>query len=106
MQTFRPRDGSWPILGAVGTLQFEVLASRLVAEYGVEARLEAAPYETARWITGEKPDVLKRFCDTNRSAIADDNAGSPVFLARSAWVLRREVDEWPDIAFVNVMERN
>ena len=46
------------------------------------------------------------FCDTNRSAIADDNAGSPVFLARSAWVLKREVDEWPDIAFVNVMERN
>ena len=38
--------------------------------------------------------------------LADDNAGSLVFLARSAWVLKREVDEWPDIAFVNVMERN
>jgi peptide chain release factor 3 len=106
VQIFRPRDGSWPILGAVGTLQFEVLASRLVAEYGVEARLEAAPYETARWITSDKPDAVQRFCDANRSAIADDHAGSPVFLARSAWVLRRETDDWPDIAFVNVMERN
>ncbi len=106
VQIFRPRDGSWPILGAVGTLQFEVLASRLVAEYGVEARLEAAPYETARWVTSDKADVLKRFCDANRSAIADDNAGAPVFLARSAWVLRREIDDWPDIRFVNVMERN
>ena len=54
VQIFRPRDGSWPILGAVGTLQFEVLASRLEQEYGVTARLEAAPYETARWITSAK----------------------------------------------------
>jgi len=83
-----------------------VLASRLAAEYGVEAKLEAAPYETARWVTSDKGDVLKRFCDANRSAIADDNAGAPVFLARSAWVLRRETEDWPDIKFVNVMERN
>ena len=48
-------DGSWPILGAVGALQLDVLASRLGAEYGVEARLEAAPYETARWIASDKP---------------------------------------------------
>jgi peptide chain release factor 3 len=105
VQIFRPRDGSWPVLGAVGTLQFEVLSSRLEAEYGVSAKLEAAPYETARWITSEKPDVLKRFCEANRSAIADDNNGEPVFLARSAWVLKRETDDYPDIQFRNVMER-
>ena len=58
--------------GAVGVLQFEVLASRLEQEYGVSARLEAAPYETARWITSDKPDEVARFCATERSSIADE----------------------------------
>jgi peptide chain release factor 3 len=106
VQIFRPRDGSWPVLGAVGGLQFEVLASRLEQEYGVTARLEAAPYETARWITSEKPDAVERFCAAERSSIADDNASTPVFLARNAWALRRATEEWPDIAFRNVMERH
>ena len=106
VQIFRPRDGSWPVLGAVGTLQFEVLTSRLEQEYGVTARLEAAPYETARWITSDKPDVLQRFCDTNRSSIAEDSAGDAVFLARSAWLLKREIDDWPDVQFRSVMERH
>jgi peptide chain release factor 3 len=106
VQIFRPRDGSWPILGAVGTLQFEVLTSRLVAEYGVEARLEPAPYETARWIVSEKPDELKRFCDANRSAIAEDNSGAPVFLARNMWALNREIEDFPEIRFLNVTERS
>src|ERR1043166_8422278 len=62
VQTFRPVDGSWPILGAVGALQLDVLTSRLKAEYGVSIRLESAPYETARWIAGEN-SMLQRFRD-------------------------------------------
>jgi len=106
VQIFRPRDGGWPVLGAVGALQFDVLTSRLAQEYGVAIRPEAAPYDTARWIMSEKPDVLKRFCDSNRSSIADDNAGDPVFLARNAWTLSRAVEEWPDLKFGNVKERH
>jgi len=106
VQIFRPRDGSWPILGAVGVLQFEVLASRLEQEYGVSARLETAPYETARWITSDKADAIERFCATERSSIAEDNAAQPVFLARNGWALRRAIEEFPDIAFRNVMERH
>ena len=30
----------------------------------------------------------------------------PVFLARNAWALNREIEDWPDIRFVNVRERN
>ena len=74
-----------------------MLASRLEAEYGVAVRLEAAPYETARWIASDKPDVLQRFRDANRSGIAEDKDGSLVFLARNAWALKREVEDWPDI---------
>ena len=54
MQIFRPSDGSWPMLGAVGALQLDVLTSRLQQEYGVSVRLETAPYETARWIVSDK----------------------------------------------------
>ena len=40
----------------------------------MSVRLEAAPYETARWIVSDKPDVLQRFRDANRSSIAEDKA--------------------------------
>ncbi len=105
IQTFRPLDGSWPVLGAVGALQLDVLSSRLQQEYGVSIRLETAPYETARWIASDKADVLQRFRDANRSSIAEDKEGALVFLARNAWALKREVDDWPDIRFLNVRER-
>jgi peptide chain release factor 3 len=105
IQIFRPVDGSWQILGAVGVLQLDVLVSRLKAEYGVSVRLEMAPYETARWLMSDKPDSLEAFCQRNRSSIAEDRQGAPVFLARNAWALNREMQDWPDIRFVNVKER-
>ena len=105
IQIFRPVDGSWPILGAVGALQLDVLTSRVKAEYGVAVRLETAPYETARWIVSEKPDMLDKFRERNSSSIAEDRQGAPVFLARNAWTLNRETQDWPDIRFVNVKER-
>jgi peptide chain release factor 3 len=106
IQIFRPLDGSWPVLGAVGALQLDVLTSRLQAEYGVAIRLEAAPYETARWIVSDKSEMLQRFRDANRSSIAEDKEGSLVFLARNMWSLNRETQDWPEIRFVNVRERN
>jgi peptide chain release factor 3 len=106
IQTFRPRDGSWPVIGAVGVLQFDVLVSRLSAEYGVSIRLESAPYETARWIVSEMPEMLQRFIDSHRSSVADDAAGDPVFLARNSWVLSNAAEEWPDLKFVAVKERH
>jgi peptide chain release factor 3 len=105
VQIFRPVDGAWPILGAVGALQLDVLTSRLKQEYGVSIRLESAPYETARWIASEKPDAVQRFVDANRSSIAEDRNSDPVYLARNAWGLNREMQEWPDIKFLSVRER-
>jgi peptide chain release factor 3 len=106
VQVFRPVLGSWPILGAVGTLQLEVLVSRLAQEYGVSIRLEAAPYETARWIACNDPERLKRFCEDHRSSIAEDKESALVFLARNAWALNRAIEEWPDIRFLSVRERH
>ena len=39
VQLFRPQDGGAPLVGVVGTLQLDVLAARLAAEYGVGDRL-------------------------------------------------------------------
>ena len=83
-----------------------MLVSRLKAEYGVPVRLETAPYETARWIVSDKPTCWTSSVAANRSSIAEDRQGAPVFLARNAWALNRETQDWPDIRFVNVRERN
>jgi peptide chain release factor 3 len=45
---FRPVAGSVLLLGAVGQLQFEVVAHRLEHEYGVKARISASRYNVAR----------------------------------------------------------
>ncbi|MCP1999632.1 peptide chain release factor 3 [Nitrobacter winogradskyi] len=106
IQIFRPIFGTWPILGAVGTLQLDVLVSRLNQEYGVPIRLDPAPYETARWIVSTNPQRLREFCESYRSSIAEDKNGGLVFLAKNAWTLNRATDEWPDIEFLRVRERS
>lgn len=105
-QIFRPIFGSWPILGAVGSLQLDVLVSRLKQEYGVPVKLEPTPYETARWIVSDKPDQLQKFCEAYRSSIAEDKDSALVFLAKNAWTLDRAMEEWPDIRFLKVRERD
>ena len=50
-QLFRPLLGSDWIVGVVGALQLDVLASRVESEYKVAVAFETIPYETARWIS-------------------------------------------------------
>src|SRR6185369_11536261 len=56
-QLFRPSVGADFIVGAVGQLQFEVMADRLANEYQLEVIFEASPYAEARWIGGEPTDL-------------------------------------------------
>src|ERR1700742_4265202 len=56
-QLFRPDIGSDFIVGAVGQLQFEVMADRLSGEYALDCVFEPAPYAEARWISGARADV-------------------------------------------------
>jgi peptide chain release factor 3 len=98
-QVFQPMSGGTRLIGVVGPLQLEVLSSRLENEYGVTARFEDTPYQMARWIAADDPAELARFTAANRSAMADDRFGAPVFFARSPWLLERAEKEWPDIRF-------
>src|SRR3546814_17499103 len=74
--------GSNWFVSMVGELQLEVLISRLGAEYHVNAGFEPSPWETARWIAADDEAKLKPFLEEQRSAIAEDRSGAPVFLAQ------------------------
>ncbi|MBN8815739.1 MAG: peptide chain release factor 3 [Sphingomonas sp.] len=104
-QVFYPEIGSNWIIGVVGQLQLEVLISRLEAEYKVAAGLEMAPFETARWISADDPADLKNFADLNRSAMAKDRDGNPVYMAKTAWDVGYVADRYPKVRFAATRER-
>ncbi|MFO1255611.1 MAG: peptide chain release factor 3 [Sphingomonadaceae bacterium] len=104
IQVFYPEIGSQWIVGVVGQLQLDVLISRLEAEYKVEAMLEAAPFDTARWLKGSDA-ALKAFADFNKSSLAHDRDGDPVFMARSAWDVGYQQEKNPELTFSATKER-
>jgi peptide chain release factor 3 len=105
-QVFKPNLGSNWIVGVVGQLQLDVLIMRIESEYNIEASLEAAPYDTARWVSCDDDVKLKEFISANPSAMSVDRDGAPVFLARNYWELGHQSDNWPDIRFDKVKERH
>ncbi|KIO49243.1 peptide chain release factor 3 [Nitrosospira sp. NpAV] len=104
IQVFRPHAGGALLLGAVGTLQFEVVAHRLKHEYGVDARLASAKYQMARWVTSDDPRELKRFIDTNAHRVAYDAVGAPTFLASFGAELSVAQESWKHIQFHRLRE--
>jgi peptide chain release factor 3 len=102
---FKPLIGTDWVVGVVGPLQIEVLAERIRTEYDLKMHFEAAPYETARWVSTTDKLMLKRFVEENRSAIADDHDGAPVYMARNSWELNRVVRDWPDVRFHTTREQ-
>jgi peptide chain release factor 3 len=104
IQVFYPEIGAQWIVGVVGQLQLDVLISRLEAEYKVEAVLEPAPFDTARWLKGAEA-ALKGFADFNMSNLARDRDGDPVFLARSSWDVSYQQERNPELTFSATKER-
>ncbi len=103
VQLFRPQDGAQPIVGVVGTLQLDVLQARLKGEYGVAIGFDSTPFSLARWVTGDRTK-LDLFAQANRSSMADDLDGDPVFLASSAFMMRRTEEMNPDLKFHDIKQ--
>jgi peptide chain release factor 3 len=104
-QLFRPTVGSSDfIVGAVGQLQFEVMADRLANEYSLEVIFETAPYAEARWLRGERADV-EDFAGKHRTAMAEDIDEQAVFLAKSAWEIGYVAERFPKVTFLKTKER-
>ena len=105
-QVFRRAIGGDNIVGVVGELQLDVLKTRVEAEYSVAIELEAAPFETARWISAGSKSDLDAFIAANRAGMSEDRDGAPVFLARNAWELGYVAEKNPGIKFADIRERS
>jgi peptide chain release factor 3 len=100
---FRPMIGSGFIVGVVGPLQFDVLASRIEQEYGLPVRFEPTQFTSARWIAGPK-DKLEDFSKVNKGHMAEDHDGDPVYMTRLQWDLDRVARDWPDLRLTATKE--
>jgi peptide chain release factor 3 len=103
-QFFRPLMSNDLILGAVGMLQFDVVAYRLKDEYGVECSFEAVGVATARWVSCDDPRHLEEFRERNAQNLAIDAAGELVYLAPSRVNLDLTIERWPKVRFAKTRE--
>ena len=103
-QLFRPMIGADFIVGAVGQLQFEVMADRLENEYALEVIFEPSPFAEARWVSGAKADV-EDFIGKHRGAMGTDLDDEPVYLAKSSWDVGYVTERFPKLSFLRTKER-
>jgi len=92
------------ILGAVGVLQFEVVASRLQNEYGVDAVFEGTGTTCARWVTGDDKRMLADFEDALAHNVAYDAAHNLAYLAPNNVNLQLTEERWPKLKFHTTRE--
>ncbi|AKS43157.1 peptide chain release factor 3 [Wenzhouxiangella marina] len=98
-QFFKPIVGNDLVLGAVGMLQFDVVAYRLMAEYKVEARFEAVNVATCRWVSCDDERALEKFRNKNEQYLAEDGGGQLVYLAPTRVNLQLAQERHPEITF-------
>ncbi len=104
VQVFKPVDGGDLILGAVGMLQFDVVASRLQGEYGVDAMFESSSANSARWVTCEDKKMLADFEKALSHNLAHDAAGNLAYLAPNTVNLKLTQERWPKVIFHTTRE--
>jgi peptide chain release factor 3 len=103
-QIFMPHKSNDLILGAVGVLQFDVVAFRLLDEYKAEAVYDQVTVYTARWIRCEDPKMFVDFKKKSYEHLADDGGGYLTYLAPSRANLRLMQERWPEIEFMETRE--
>ncbi len=103
-QVFSPLNSSDLIVGAVGQLQFDVVAYRLADEYKVEALYEPVNICTARWIEAEDERKLEEFRKKAAEHLSEDGGGYLTYLAPTRVNLSLMEERWPDIRFRETRE--
>ena len=103
-QVFFPVKNNDIIVGAIGQLQFEVVAFRLKAEYSVEAVYEQVNVYSARWINADPAILLERFKNKAWDNLAYDGGGHLTYLAPSRVNLSLMQERFPDVDFVMTRE--
>ncbi len=104
VQVFKPQDGGDLVLGAVGVLQFDVVASRLQGEYGVDAMFEGTSITSARWVTCDDKKILADFEKALSHNLSVDAAGNLAYLAPNNVNLKLTQERWPKVVFHTTRE--
>lgn len=99
IQVLTARGGAQILLGAVGRLQFEIVAHRLSAEYNVDAVYENVDIYTARWLTFPDEAARRRFEKDEAASMGVDVDGNPVFLSGNKYNLKLTIERWPTVGF-------
>jgi peptide chain release factor 3 len=98
-QVFRPLGSNELIVGAIGSLQFDVVAWRLKDEYNVECSYDNIPVSSARWVSCEDGKILQEFKQKAAQNLALDGGEYLTYLAPSMVNLNLTIERWPDIKF-------
>jgi peptide chain release factor 3 len=82
-QLFRPLIGSDWIVGAVGSLQFDVIAARLREEYNVDATFEGMALQVCRWVQCKDGQQRQQLEDAYTKDLYTDAQGNLCLLTET-----------------------
>jgi peptide chain release factor 3 len=103
-QLFKPLNSNNLILGAVGLLQFDVVAYRLKHEYSVDCVYESVSVATARWVHCDDNKKLEEFKKKVFDNLALDGSDNLTYLAPTRVNLNLTMERWPEIKFTTTRE--
>ncbi len=98
-QVFKPITKNELIVGAVGALQFDLVAYRLKDEYLADCGYEDANVFAARWVHCANDKKLAEFKRKHENYLALDGGGYLTYLAPTRVNLQLAEERWPDIQF-------
>ena len=103
-QLYRPLNNNDLILGAVGVLQFDVVAQRLKDEYKVDCSFENVSVNTARWVESDDAKAMEKFRDKAAQNLALDHSDELVYIAPTRVNLQMAMEKFPEIRFHSTRE--
>ena len=103
-QVFRPLNSNDLIVGAIGVLQFDVVAYRLENEYAVKCCYETTNTVTSRWIAATDKDKLEIFTNKYSDNLAWDGSQQLTYLAPTRVNLQLAMERNPEITFLATRE--
>jgi peptide chain release factor 3 len=103
-QVFRPLRNNELVLGAVGILQFDVVAHRLQAEYKVACQYANVSVATVRWVQCDDAKMLAEFKRKAHDNLALDGGDYLCYIAPTMVNLNLTQERWPDVRFLKTRE--
>ncbi len=104
VQLFRMIHDNQLILGAVGSLQFDVVKFRLENEYSANCKYETVDIGFAYWVAYDQSTDFEKFSRENKAMLAKDTEDRVVYFIRSIWTFERIKETYPTIRFYKTSE--